>query len=153
MLLDTGPEEPFDRLARTAASVLDAPLAFVTVVDERRSFWKSCIGVDAPDPEDRQNPVEESFCQYLVGSRAELLVGDAAADPRTRDNPSVEKMGVRAWAGFPLWSPDGQVLGSFCVVDTEPRRWTARDAEVLRTLAAAASGEVALRGAVEDARR
>lgn len=149
-LLDTPAEEPFDRLARLAAATLDAPLAFVTVVDERRSFWKACIGVDAQGPADRQNAVEESFCQYVVALDAELVVGDAASDPRTRDNPSIDAMGVAAWAGFPLRSPGGEVLGSFCVVDTKVRTWSERDVEVLRTLAHAASGEVALRAAAEQ---
>jgi sigma-B regulation protein RsbU (phosphoserine phosphatase) len=149
-LLDTPAEEPFDRLARLAAVTLDAPLAFVTVVDESRSFWKSCIGVDATDPADRQNLVEESFCQYVVGSDAELVVGDVVSDPRTRDNPSIAGMGVAAWAGFPLRAPGGETLGSFCVVDTRIRVWTDRDVRVLETLAEAASGEVALRAALEQ---
>lgn len=149
-LLDTPAEEPFDRLARLAAVTLEAPLAFVTVVDEQRSFWKACIGVDAHDPADRQNTVAESFCQYVVGSDAELVVGDAASDPRTRENPAIEGMGVAAWAGFPLRAPGGEVLGSFCVVDTVVRTWTERDVEILRTLAHAAAGEVALRAAAEQ---
>ncbi len=151
-LLDTPPDEAFDRLARLAATLLGTPLAFVTVVDETRSFWKSCIGVDLAGPEDQENPVEESFCQYVVDARAEVIVDDATTDPRTRDNPSVATMGVRAWAGFPLLSPDGEVLGSFCVVDVVERSWTERDREVLRVLALAASGEVALREAASDAR-
>ena len=150
-LLDTAAEEPFDRLARLAATTLRAPFAFVTVVDEQRSFWKSCIGVDATDPADRQNAVQESFCQYVIGSGAELVVGDAASDPRTCENPSIELMGVAAWAGFPLRSPDGHILGSFCVVDTTVRAWTAEDVAILRSLADAAAGEIALRAAVEKA--
>lgn len=150
-LLDTAAEEPFDRLARLAAVTLDAPLAFVTVVDERRSFWKSCIGVDVGEPVDRQNAVEESFCQYVIGLDAELIVGDAASDPRTAGNPAIEGMGVRAWAGFPLRAPGGEALGSFCVVDTRVRRWRDRDVQVLRTLAEAAAGEVALRARAEEA--
>lgn len=142
-LLDTPAEEPFDRLARLAATTLDAPLAFVTVVDDRRSFWKACIGVDARDPADRQNPVDQSFCQYVVGLDAELVVGDAAGDPRTQDNPSIAAMGVAAWAGFPLRSPEGEVVGSFCVVDTRVRTWSDHDVEVLRTLAHAFSGATA----------
>ncbi len=150
-LLDTVAEEPFDRLARLAATTLRAPFAFVTVVDEQRSFWKSCIGVDATEPAERQNPVQESFCQYVVGSGSELVVGDAASDPRTCDNPSIASMGIAAWAGFPLRSPDGHVLGSFCVVDTTVRTWTADEVEILRSLADAATGEIALRAAVERA--
>ena len=150
-LLDTAADEPFDRLARLAAAVLEAPLAFVTVVDERRSFWKSCIGVEAATEDDRQNPVEESFCQYVVGSGERLIVGNTRENPITRDNPSVEKMGVEAWAGFPVHAPGGEVLGSFCVVDTRPREWTEHHVAVLKTLSEAASGEVALRMAAERA--
>jgi sigma-B regulation protein RsbU (phosphoserine phosphatase) len=150
-LLDTGPEEPFDRLARLAASVLETPFAFVTIVDDRRSFWKSCIGVSSTDLADRENLVEESFCQYVVGSRRPLIVTDAANDPRTRNNPSVESMGVRAWAGFPLQTERGEVLGTFCVVDTEPRQWSEHDLSVLETLAHAAAGEIALRVTAEQA--
>jgi len=151
-LLDTRPDEPFDQLSGLAATLLGTPLAFVTVVDDRRSFWKSCIGVELRSLEDQENPVEESFCQYVVAAQAEVIVDDAATDPLTRENPSVEKLGVRAWAGFPLMAPGGEVLGSFCVVDVVPRTWSARDREVLRVLAAAASSEVALRAAAADAR-
>ncbi|MDQ3607419.1 MAG: SpoIIE family protein phosphatase, partial [Actinomycetota bacterium] len=146
-LLDTPREEPFDRLTRLAAAALNAPLAFATIVDDRRSYWKSAIGVTGEDPSS-ENTVEEAFCQYVVGSNEALIVDDAATDPRTRDNPSVRSMGVAAWAGFPLRGPDGEVLGSFCVVDTKRRTWSERDVETLRTLAASASGEIALRAAV-----
>jgi len=152
-LLDTPAEEPFDRLARLASTLLDAPLAFVTVVDDRRSFWKSCIGVDATDLAERQNQVEQSFCQYVIGTQEPLIVDDAARDPRTRGNPSIAAMGVAAWAGFPVHSPDGQVLGTFCVVDTRVRAWSERDVNVLSTLSLAASGEIALRVALGEAHR
>jgi serine phosphatase RsbU (regulator of sigma subunit) len=150
-LLDTGPEEAFDRLTRLAATLLGTPFAFVTIVDESRSFWKSCIGVDSTDPADRQNTVQQSFCRYVIESDAALIVEDARADPRTRDNPSIELMGVAAWAGFPVRSPDGHVLGTFCAVDTTVRQWTPHDIDVLQTLSQAAAGEIALREAVADA--
>ncbi|MCK9893036.1 GAF domain-containing SpoIIE family protein phosphatase [Frankia sp. AgB32] len=149
-LLDTPAEEPFDNLARLAATLLETPWAFVTVVDDRRSFWKSCIGIDATDPADRQNAVGESFCQYVIESGTELIVTDAATDPRTRDNPSVESMGIGAWIGFPIHSPDGLILGTFCAVDSHVRQWTDRDILTISGLAKAASSEVALR---ETARR
>jgi sigma-B regulation protein RsbU (phosphoserine phosphatase) len=150
-LLDTPPDPAFDDLTRLAAILVSAPLAFATIVDDRRSFWKSTFGLPGDAP--RENTVEESFCQYVVRSRRELIVTDAVVDDRTRRNPSVAAMGVRAWAGFPLLAPDGEVLGSFCVVDTKPRAWTARDLEVLRTLSDAASREIALRAAIENERQ
>jgi GAF domain-containing protein len=83
-LLDTGPEGTFDELARLAAAVTGCGRAFITLVDERRSFWKSCIGVaDAADVARRQGPVQESFCYFLVGlGGAPFVIEDAAADPR-----------------------------------------------------------------------
>ncbi|WP_051569570.1 GAF domain-containing SpoIIE family protein phosphatase [Cryptosporangium arvum] len=151
-LIGTGTEASFDRLAGLAARLLRTPFAFVTIVDDQRSFWKSCIGVNATDPGERQNPVGESFCQYVVNSGEPLIVGDVTRDPVTAGNPSIEKMGVRAWAGFPVHSPDGQILGTFCVVDTVPRVWTDDDVQVLETLSRSVSGEIALRAALAEAR-
>jgi stage II sporulation SpoE-like protein/GAF domain-containing protein len=152
-LLDTGPEEPFDRLTRLACELLGTPFGFVTVVDERRSFWKSCVGITSTEVADRQNPVGESFCQYIIATDAAVIIDDARLDPMTKDNPSIESMGVIAWAGFPVRSPDGQVLGSFCVVDSRPRAWQPQDLRTLEVLAHAASGEVALRIAADEAGR
>ena len=150
-LLDSASEEPFDRLARLAAKVLKAPLAFVTVVDETRSFWKSRIGLEGDAALIRENPVNESFCQYVVRSGRSLVAGDAANNPLTRENPSIKGMGVAAWAGWPLRSPDGQVLGTFCVVDVVPREWAQDELDVLEALADAATGEIALRESLQRA--
>jgi serine phosphatase RsbU (regulator of sigma subunit) len=150
-LLDTEPEEAFDRLTRLAATLLGTPFAFVTVVDDTRSFRKSSVVVGTTGSGHRQNPVEESFCQYVIGAGRELIVTDVAADDRARGNPSIDLMGVAAWAAFPVRSPDGQVLGTFCVMDTVPRDWTPHDLEVLSTVSHAAAGEIALRMAVAEA--
>jgi phosphoserine phosphatase RsbU/P len=150
-LLDTGPEEAFDRLTRLVATLLGAPFAFVSVVDDTRSFWKSAVMLGTTESGQRQSPVEESFCQYVIGAGRELIVTDVAADDRSRANPSTGLMGVAAWAAFPIRSPDGQVLGTLCVLDTEPRDWTPHDLEVLSTVSHAAAGEIALRMAVTEA--
>lgn len=151
-LLDTEREEAFDRFARLAAVMLGEVTAFVTVVDERRSFWKACVTAGGGTLEVRQNTVEQSFCRYVIGTDRPLIVSDARVHPVTRDNPSVASMGVVAWAGYPVRTPDGQVLGTFCVVGDRPRDWSATDLHVLETLAHAIAGEVALRMAVDDAR-
>lgn len=144
-LLDTGPEQAFDQLARLACRVLDTPYAFVTLVDDTRSFWKACIGVDSTDPAERQNAVEDSFCQYVVAIDEPLIVGDVTAHPMTRDNPSIESMGVRAWAGHPVRDSDGRVLGTMCAVDVETREWSGDDDELLRLLAESASNVIQIR--------
>ncbi|MFD7794722.1 PP2C family protein-serine/threonine phosphatase [Streptomyces sp. NPDC059759] len=152
-LLDTGPEEAFEDLASLAARITGAGRAFVTLVDADRSFWKSCIGVNAQALEDRQGPVRESFCYFLVGLEgAPFVIDDVAADPRTRDHPSVGPMQIGAWAGYPLLSPDGHVLGSFCVIDDAPRVWSPHDLTTLATLARSVSAEMHLRQSLTAAR-
>ena len=148
-LLDSQGEVAFDRLAGLARQVLRAPFAFITVVDDRRSFWKACLGVAAGGP--RQNTVEESFCQYVVETREPLVLPDVRVDDRTKNNPSIASMGVVAWAGYPVHAPDGHVLGTLCVVDTVVRHWTDDDVKVLADLAAIATREVALRAAAATA--
>ncbi len=138
-LLDAVEVESLDHLTRLAARLLDAPLAFLTVVDDRRSHWASCAGVTDGT---RGGTVEESFCRYVITDGAPLVVEDAATHPRTRDNPSVVGMGVRAWAGYPVLDTAGRALGSFCVVDTVPRAWTPAQVEVLGVLAEAASAHL-----------
>ncbi|WP_040339645.1 SpoIIE family protein phosphatase [Candidatus Blastococcus massiliensis] len=147
-LLDAGAESSFDRLTALARRLTGAPLAFITVVDDERSYWLSRQGLAVDGPV--QNTVEESFCQYVLGGEP-LVSRDVTADDRTRDNPSIEGMGVRAWAGFPVHTPDGHVLGSFCVVDTDVHEWTPSDVALLEDLAAIASREVALRAATAAA--
>ena len=149
-LLDTEPEASFDDLTRLAAQLIGAPFAFATVVDDKRSFWKSRYGIPENGP--RENTVEQSFCQYVVRDKTDFIVNDAGTDARTRDNPSVEKMGIGAWAGFPLLDPSGEVLGSFCVVDTRTRTWTHEELDILGTLARIASREIARQLAVADER-
>jgi serine phosphatase RsbU (regulator of sigma subunit) len=144
-LLDTGPEEAFDDLASLAASVTGAGRAFVTIVDDQRVFWKSHAGVGVPVLADRQNLVTESFCEFVVGSGQRFVVEDAATDPLTRGHPSVRPMKIGAWAGYPIHAPGGEVLGSFCVIDENPRTWTAEELGALATLARAVTNEIRLR--------
>jgi serine phosphatase RsbU (regulator of sigma subunit) len=150
-LLDTPPDEPFDRLATLARDLLDARVALVTVVDSRRSYWKARIGVDQLPGDRPEHLVHVSFSQYVLDARGPVLVDDTRHDPRTRDNPSVDDMGIGSWAGYPVFSPDGQVLGSLSVMDDEPRHWSDRDRRVLDAMSRAVSNEIALRMATADA--
>ncbi|MFE8938017.1 PP2C family protein-serine/threonine phosphatase [Streptomyces sp. NPDC007872] len=152
-LLDTGPEEVFEDLASLASRITGSGRVFVTLVDAERSFWKACVGVDADALEDRQNPVEQSFCYFLVGLEGQpFIVDDAAADPRTEGHPSVGSMSIGAWAGYPLLDPKGHVLGSFCVIDDSPRAWSAADLATLETLARSVAAEIHLRQSLTSAR-
>jgi serine phosphatase RsbU (regulator of sigma subunit) len=140
-LVDSRREAVFDELTALAAELLDAPFAFVTVVDDRRSFWKSAHGIlDGT----RSSSVSDSFCQYVIELGDEFVVGDAERHPTTAGNPSIDSMDVKAWAGCPVVF-DGTTLGTFCVVDQRTRDWTDRDRQILRTLASSVNREVAHR--------
>ncbi|MET1073875.1 MAG: GAF domain-containing SpoIIE family protein phosphatase, partial [Umezawaea sp.] len=155
-LVDTEGEDVFDDLARLASAVTGCERAFITLVDEHRSFWKSCIGVDldAGDVAGRQNAVRESFCYFLVGLEGEpFVVSDAAADPRTREHPSVAPMRIGAWAGYPILAPGGEVLGSMCVIDDVPHTWRATELDSLAALARAVGNEMHLRRALDTTRQ
>jgi GAF domain-containing protein len=151
-MLDSAPSESLDLLARLAASVLGVPWVFVTLVDDRRSFWVSAAGVER-DADGRygQNMVHESFCQYVIGAGAAVVIANAATDVRSADNPSIASMGVQSWAGYPLRSAGGAVLGTFCAVDRMTRTWGAEDLSVLEALAGAASSQFQLSTALAAA--
>ncbi|MER5410620.1 GAF domain-containing SpoIIE family protein phosphatase [Streptomyces sp. NPDC002769] len=145
-LMDTGPEPEFENLARLAATVTGCGRAFITLVDDRRSFLKSCVGVDATKTDERQNRVGESFCYFLVGLEGDsFAVEDAARDPRTRDHPSVAPMKIGAWAGHPILGPGGEVLGSMCVIDENPHVWQPQELAMIATMAHSVSNEMNLR--------
>ena len=145
-LIDTDREESFDRITLLAAVALQVAGTFLTIVDQRRSFWKSAAGAGVGGT--NENPVSESFCQYVIATARPFAVADARLDARTRDNPSIASMGVIAWAGCPLYDATGQVLGTLCAVHTEPREWSAADMALLETLAGAAASEIQLRTAL-----
>ena len=149
-LLDSPPEEAFDRLTRLGAMALSVPIALVSLVEDDREFYKSAVGLGAELAMDRSSPISHSFCQYVVASGKALVVADALTHPVLRDNPSVREHGVRAYAGVPLVTPDGHTLGTFCAVDRIPRQWTASDIQVLTDLAAAAVTEIVLRGEIVE---
>ena len=143
-LLDTVAEDSFDRITRLAAEFLEAPLALVNLVDDRRQFAKSCF---AP-PEWRagaEAPLDDSYCKWAVATGAPLVVDDAAADPRFTRSAFLTEWKLHAYLGIPLTVAGGHALGTLCVADFTPRRWTERDARVLTDLAASVVTEIQLR--------
>ncbi len=149
-LLDTDSEESFDRLTRIAAQILRTPVSLVSLVDGHRQFFKSAVGLEEPLRSQRETPIEYSFCRFAVASRQDFIVNNAKTNPLVAENPAISAIGVLAYAGVPLFDPDGHVLGAFCVVDNQPRDWTSAEIEVLEGLAAATMGEIALRQAKRE---
>jgi GAF domain-containing protein len=144
MLLDSPPEESFDRLTRLTSSVLNVPVAFVSLVDSDRQFFKSCIGLPEPWAAQRQTPLSHSFCRHVVESRRPLVVSDAREHPLLRNNPAIRDLGIIAYAGAPLITPNGQVLGTLCAIDHQRRHWTTEQVEILSNLAGSVLSEIEL---------
>jgi GAF domain-containing protein len=144
-LLDTPAEESFDRLARVAARIVGAPVALVTAVDRDRQFFKSCLGLPEPWATTRETPLSHSFCQHVVSRREPVLVSDARQDPRFIDNRAIRDLGVIAYLGVPLITPEGQAIGTLCVIDHEPRTWTDDEINLVTDIAAAVVSEITLR--------
>jgi stage II sporulation SpoE-like protein/GAF domain-containing protein len=146
-------EEPFDRLASLARDLLHVDSAFVTVLSDELSSWVGYAGAELPPGAPRSLPVEESFCRLVVRDRRPLIVDDVRLEPRTADSPLLERLGLLAWAGWPVLGPDGEPLGTMCLACERPREWTVLDVRVLRTLALAATAEFALRLRVAESER
>lgn len=135
-LLDTPAEETFDRLARMAQAAINAPVVLVSLVDEDRQFFKTCLGLPEPWSSLRETPLSHSFCQYAVATGRELVVEDARNEPRLAENLAIPDLDVVAYAGIPIRSAEGETLGTFCVIDSVPRRWTDAELQLLREFAA-----------------
>ena len=150
-LLDSDVTPSFDRLARLAAHVLNAPVALVSLVDSDRQFFKSCLGLPEPWASERESPLSHSFCQHAVASREPLLVVDSREHEVLRDNLAIRDMGVIAYAGIPLIDADGHALGTLCVIDSRPRHWTTHQVQLLSDLAASVVTEISLARAASEA--
>lgn len=152
-LLDSDAEESFDRLTRLATRLLHAPVALVSLVDADRQFFKSQVGLDEPWASERMTALSHSFCQHVVNTEAAFVVPDARVEPLVRDNMAIPDLGVIAYAGVPISAPDGEVLGSFCVIDDQPRKWSDGDVDVIRDLAESVNTEIRLRADLQERQR
>ncbi|HVE79292.1 MAG TPA: ATP-binding protein [Gemmatimonadaceae bacterium] len=152
-LLDSEPEEAFDRLTRLAARLTGAPMALVSLVGEDRQFLKSARGLPEPWRSRREVPLSHSYCQHVVADGRPLVVADARAHAQLRDSPAIADLGAVAYAGVPLATRAGDVLGTLCVLAPAPREWGPAELEVLRDLGAAAATEIDLRLQTAERRR
>jgi signal transduction histidine kinase len=137
-ILDTPPEERFDRITRVARRLFDVPIALISLVDATRQWFKSRQGLDACE-----TARDVSFCGHAVLTDEPLVVPDASQDPRFADNPLVTgEPRVRYYAGVPLHGAGGHRLGTLCILDRQPRELSADDLQLLHDLAAWAENEL-----------
>lgn len=130
-VLDTPPEQRFDRYTHAASQLFNVPIALVSLIDANRQWFKSCVGLTASET-DR----EVSFCGHAILQDEVFVVADASLDPRFADNPLVTgQPDIRFYAGCPLRHPNGSMLGTLCLIDQKPRPFDAQDAQILKELA------------------
>jgi GAF domain-containing protein len=119
-LLDTPPEERFDRITRVATKIFNVPISTLTLVDSKREWFKSCQGLSK-----REGERAISFCGYALLSTTIMIIPDTTKDDRFADNPMVSgEPYLRFYAGVPVTSADGQRIGVFCIKDTKPREFS-----------------------------
>ena len=134
-VLDTEPEPLFDGLVRLAASICGTPISLVSLIDDKRQWFKANRGLEGTAETAR----EVAFCAHAIASSDVMEVGDATRDARFASNPLV--LGdpeIRFYAGAPITMPEGERIGTLCVIDRQPRQLTADQKRSLTELAAVA---------------
>ncbi len=139
-VLDSPREEPFDRITRLIRSIFGVSTGIVSMIDGHRQWYKSADGSDRSEV-----PVQDTFCRFPLASGESLVVPDAKADMRFADNPNVTSGGVGFYAGVPLRTTDGHVIGTVCAIDPQPRDFSARELKILEDLALITMNELDLR--------
>jgi diguanylate cyclase (GGDEF)-like protein len=130
-ILDTPPEERFDRVTRMAKRLFDVPIAVVSLVDENRQWFKSCDGLDVTETERRI-----SFCGHAILHHGPFIINDALTDDRFSDNPLVTgEPHIRFYAGQQLRTLSGLALGTLCIMGRESREFSEEDQLILQDLA------------------
>jgi diguanylate cyclase (GGDEF)-like protein len=139
-LLDAPRDVSFDRIVRLIKEIFSVDIGIVSVIDAHRQWYQACAGL--PNAE---VPREETFCQLIVESEEPLIVQDATRDARFANNPMVTgEAHIRFYAGVPLKTREGFILGTVCAIDRRPRSFGARDLTILQELAGLAMDRIEL---------
>lgn len=145
-ILDTDPEERFDRVTRLAKRIFGSEIALVSLVDSDRQWFKSYQGIEVTE-----TPRDISFCGHAILDDQVMVVNDTHTDERFRDNPLVRTdPNIRFYAGCPLSAPNGSKLGTLCVIDSKPREVDAEDIKLLEELGELVEEELAMAEMMHD---
>lgn len=138
-ILDSVPEERFDRITRMAQRLFRVDLCMVSFVASDRHWFQTRRNPDA-----RASRRDNFLCGQALGGKEPLIIEDTLKDPRLADNPLViDDQRIRFYAGHPIHAPNGQHIGTICLVDAAPRRFSSNDVETLKDFAALVDDELA----------
>ena len=151
-LLDTPAEESFDQLTRLACRVLNVQIALVSLVEAERQFFKSCVGLADPWVSAREAPLSHSFCHHVVALGRPVVIHDARTDPLARTSLVNDAFGIVAYAGVPLRSSDGHVLGTLAIISREARTWREPELQLLEHLAGCVLSRIELEETLRGSR-
>lgn len=130
LLLDTPPEQRFDKLVQFAASEFEVPIVLFSLVEHDRQWFKAKVGIQACS-----TGRDVSFCAHAILQPDLLIIPDATVDERFADNPLVTGAPhIRFYAGAPLILPSGEAIGTLCLIDTKPRHLDEIDRLMLGTV-------------------
>jgi PAS domain S-box-containing protein len=147
-ILDTEKEVAFDRITKIVSKAFDMPICLISLVDKDRQWFKSCVGLDVGISETSR---EVAFCHYVVVNEQPLIVEDATKDHRFAENPLVTgDFGIRFYAGAPLRTKKGNILGSLCLIDTKPRKFDINQMMLLDEYVAFVMSELELRNMLRE---
>lgn len=137
-ILDSVREERFDRLTRLARRLFNVPIAIVSIVDAEREWFKSSLGVEL-----KETSREISFSGHAILGDDLLVVPDTTRDERFHDNPLViNTPNIRFYAGCPITARNGTKLGTFAIMDHQPRDLTESERELMHDLAGMVEQEI-----------
>eukprot|EP01117_Protostelium_nocturnum_P003155 TRINITY_DN14099_c0_g1_i1.p1 TRINITY_DN14099_c0_g1~~TRINITY_DN14099_c0_g1_i1.p1 ORF type:complete len:312 (-),score=89.71 TRINITY_DN14099_c0_g1_i1:141-1076(-) len=142
-ILDTGDEDIFDGITRSLKKIMDVPIVLVSLVDENRQWFKSCVGLPV-----RETSRDVAFCAYaiLAGNSEPFVIPNALEDERFANNPLVlGPPNIRFYAGAPLVTKEGLALGTLCIIDTKPRTLSQDDYNTLKDCASVVVNAMELR--------
>lgn len=140
-ILDTAPETEFENIIALVQSTFNVPMAAISFIDSKRQWFKATRGLSVSE-----TPRNVAFCDHTIRNNSVMIVPDATIDTRFSNNPFVTgDAGIMCYMGAPLKTPDGQNIGSLCVIGTEPRTFSEAEADILQGFATLVVSQLELR--------
>ncbi len=150
-LMDTETEQAFDRVARSAALLLKVPLTIISLVGDKRQFFKAGHGLPPPYDVVRGVPIDQSICRYTLQNKA-IIASNARNHELLKYHPTVNTWDIVAFLAIPMTTDEGHVLGAFCAVDNKVREWSDEDLMIMHELTASVMSEINLRRQIGELR-